>query len=229
MSYLQSKVQKLIQGFNQRSVSPARQIALKKVREINLGAEYDFHQFGVCAAYSMVWIEQLCREYGIKYNRFYGFDSFEGISQETPGLEKESSWVPGAYSVKTEWNLANTDEAVKLIRDFLAEYQIFPVLIKGFYEDILNKDLLDKFPFKKIAFVDIDSDTHSACKLLLDWLWGSKLVVPGTVMFMDDYTSTTEYQAGESLAFKNWVEKNNIKWRFIDKRFGGVSVLIESL
>ena len=205
--WLNVQINKLISGFNKRQCSSVRTLALQKTKENNLH-NTSIYTWGICSGYSQLWINNLCKQFDIKYNKFYAADGFCGLPKEIEGVEIESSWTEKNYSTLDEFHCETIENAVFLIKNFFAKYQFFPELIVGFFENSLPK--LDISKLNPASFIDIDSDLYSSAKTILTWMIESKLIVPGTIINYDDYYGCDEFRGGESLAHKEWIEKYNI-------------------
>ena len=53
---------------------------------------------------------------------------------------------------------------------------------------------------KPAAYIDIDVDLFRSAATVLNRMFAANLIVPGTVIYYDDWGATVEYEAGESRA-----------------------------
>lgn len=181
----------------------------------------DVYEFGVCTGGGTGQILESFTEHNIKFDRFYGFDSFEGLPKETEGLYCPDIWHEGAFTSAQHLHMA-PENVLPHLNQYVKQYTDRPVeFIKGFYEDTLNDDLMKRHDFKEPLFISMDVDIHKSC--IQVWEFMIKLVVPGTIIRYDDWGDFTnpmwEGQAegtfGESLAHKQIVEKYGIEFEDI--------------
>ena len=122
---------------------------------------------------------------------WYGFDSFEGFQED---------WQGGFYGKKT-YSLNGQKPVVnKNVK-----------LIKGYFKDTLPKFLKNKK--QDIAFLHIDCDTYQSTKEVLDII-GPKKLVSNTRILFDEYTSYIGWKENEFKAWKEFVQKHNIKYKY---------------
>ncbi len=123
---------------------------------------------------------------------FYGFDSFEGFQED---------WL-GGYFCKGDFDLKGQLPTVnKNVK-----------LIKGWIKNTLPKFLLSND--KKISFIHMDVDTYESTKEVLEIL-GPKRFVKGSIILFDQYHSYIGWQHGEFKAWKKFVKKHKIKYKYI--------------
>jgi hypothetical protein len=80
-------------------------------------------------------------------------------------------------------------------------------IVKGFFDKTLTPELISHLKLKPALFIDIDADLYVSTKQLLEFMTRNHLIVPGTILYYDDWGGIPEYTGGESLAHKEWVEK----------------------
>jgi hypothetical protein len=143
----------------------------------------------------------------VKYNLqddetvLYGFDSFEGLPEdwsdpETGAVEEQGR--KGYFSLDGETpQLINPDLNIQFI--------------KGWFEDTIPK-FAEEHP-GHIALLHIDSDLYSSAKTIFDLL-GDR-IVEGTVIMFDEIYNYPGYQAHELKAFKEFVEKTKISYKWL--------------
>ena len=85
-------------------------------------------------------------------------------------------------------------------------------LIKGWFDKTLP-DFLEKH-HEKCAFIHIDCDLYSSVKQVFDQL-GNRITC-GTVIEFDDFFEHPNWKNGESKAFFEYVEKNNLKYEYLE-------------
>lgn len=125
-------------------------------------------------------------------DKFYGFDSFEGLQEKftaTVGV--------GSFKQKA---LPDVPENVELV--------------KGYYSDTLlnfskRKDIIDK----TIEFMHIDCDLYSSTKQVFQYL-GDR-IVEGTIIAFDEYFNYPGWEDGEFKAFQEWVREKQVTYEYI--------------
>ena len=155
-------------------------------------------------AFNKIEVQGLCIELGVfegkSINHFssldsnktwYGFDSFIGFQEDWKG----GYFGKGDYSLKGV--LPNVNKNV--------------VLVKGFIKDTLPKFFIKHD--KPISFLHVDVDTYESTIEALNII-GSKRFIPNTRILFDEYTSYVGWKNGEFKAWKEFVEKNNIKYKY---------------
>jgi hypothetical protein len=165
-----------------------------------------FCEFGVARGASILDFYQLYKKYQLDTD-FYGFDSFEGLPEET--IDKYSPWRTGQFStsgVVEEVLLNNKD--IKIV--------------KGWYSDTLNDDLLEAFGDKKIGIAHIDCDIYSSTIEVLEFLIQNDLLCDGSLLIYDDwgaYLSSNgavdEYGVAEGRAHKEIMTKYNLNMSMV--------------
>ena len=171
-----------------------------KLAEIFVNAEQDFIEdlhrqnvegsiveFGVFEGYMLGKL--LERAESIGGNRmFYGFDSFEGLSE--PSKENDyDSWEKGQFA-------AGYDLVARNLK--LSERPHLK-LIKGWVEDSLKSP--EAQSIKSIAYARIDVDIYDPTWECLEYI--STRLANGAILAFDDWAYTSE--KGESKAFIEWV------------------------
>ncbi len=135
-------------------------------------------------------------------NKFYGFDSFEGL----PGDWLGHHLSKGAFDLKSK--LPRVTKNVELIPGWFDES--LPV----FFENNTN---LNTF------LLHIDSDTYSsACTVLSNTI---ELLKPGVLILFDDYLAYPNWENGEFLAWKEFCSQHSIKYRYL--AFANEQALVE--
>jgi hypothetical protein len=185
----------------------------------------DIYAFGVWSGASLFDLTKYLKANNIEYNRMYGFDSFIGLPEETPNIEKYNSFMPGNYS---SVSLYNETDIGKIMAEMCRGINNDKLrLIDGFFEESLNDDLIMREGLKPASFIDVDVDLHKSTKTALWWMFDNKLIVPGTMIYFDDWGSTTEYEGGESLAWCETVNKYDVLARDIyNKKIGESEVCV---
>jgi len=121
-------------------------------------------EFGVFRGKSISKFSKWMTELGDDRN-IYGFDSFEGFSEEWSGLNEQ-------YKVKT----------FDLQRE-LPDVPVNVKLVAGFVEDTLPKFIAQNL-IESVAFVHIDTDTYTPARVVLTEL--KPYFKPGTIILFDE-------------------------------------------
>lgn len=161
-----------------------------------------FLEFGVWKGDSINYISNIFKDV-----MFYGFDSFEGLP------ENSGFWIKGSFDEKGI--LPNTNDNVKLI--------------KGYFNDTLPIFL--KEHKEKVAFIHVDCDLYSSTKTIFDNLYNR--IEKGTIIEFDEYYCYVGWEHHEYKAFQDFCKKYNVKYEYIATHFrsgaGRMSVRILSI
>ena len=185
------------------------------------GGMCDMYEFGVYTGGTLNSLISQLNNNSIFVNNVYGFDSFQGLPKEEQGKDIEGKhWLEGGFSACDaikEWDWEKLKQ--KIIRNIGSDKVI---LIKGYYEDILNLNLIQQYAFKPALFVHIDVDLYKSTKEVLNWLFSNRLVVPGTVIRYDDVFYVPE-TTGEILAHNEMCKLYNVECNRLYKDYFVVS------
>lgn len=144
-----------------------------------------------------------------KNSNVIGFDSFQGLPEETEGV-----WAPERHSK------GRFAYPVSEVHDHMGNLGI-PIgdprfcLVEGFFEDTLTIPLQTRLRASyNLIFVNIDVDIHSSTIQALDWI--RKMLRPGVVIYFDDWLDPIDIgkgatKWGEHLAWEQWSEANGVK------------------
>ncbi len=115
----------------------------------------DYLEFGVYRGLSFLHAYKLAQKYQLDYMRFYAFDSFEGLQDDTEESEKKyNHFCPGQYACsEEEFRSILTQAGVDIAR-----ITILPV----FYVQPLTEALEKRLPIKRAAVVWIDCDLYAS-------------------------------------------------------------------
>jgi hypothetical protein len=136
--------------------------------------------------------------------KWYGFDSFLGLQED---------WKGGWYD-KGFFNLNNN----------IPEVNKNVTLIKGWFKETLPK-FLNKNK-ENISFIHIDCDTYESTKDIFNNIKKDRLQ-KGCILLFDEYFGYIGWKENEFKAWKEYVFKNKIKYKYI--AFGERQVVIEIL
>jgi len=175
----------------------------------------DLYQFGVFQGFSMRYVAQNFRKANASFSRMWGFDSFQGLPNEgtndgdpavrmdklghqatSKGIRVKNGdydsfaktlWFPGALDMRKVFGsddfLVIVDKVSKRIGDPRVEF------VRGFFNESLTEATFRLLPFRPALYVDIDVDLYSSTVQVLEWLLTSQILVPGTVIYYDDWIS----------------------------------------
>jgi len=163
--------------------------------------ELVFAEFGVWKGESINYFAQKIPDL-----RFIGFDSFEGLEEDWPGLgHKAGHFNTGGKLPSVQGNVQ---------------------LVKGWYSNTLPNYLrLNPHAFDDLRILHLDSDTYTPTKFILDTL--ETYLRPGTIIVFDEYFGYLGYKEHEFKAFKEFIERTGRKYKYIG--FTSMQVAVELL
>jgi len=127
-----------------------------------------------------------------KKNRLcHGFDSFEGLPEDWSG----QPYPKGSYSEKGKIPLVPKN--VKMHKGWFND--TLPIFLEK------HKEMVD--------FVHFDCDLYSSTKTILELL-GDR-ITKGTILIFDEYFNYPTWQQHEFKAFKEFVKKKNVSYRYL--------------
>lgn len=138
----------------------------------------------------------------LKNRNFVGFDSFEGLQEDWFG-----TWMPKNF-FDQKGKLPKVPKNVKLIKGW------FNKTLPNFLNE--NKD--------QFAIIHIDCDTYYSTKEIFELI--GKQIKKGSIIIFDEYHGNPGWKEGEFKAFKEFVTKNKIKYKYIGITNKQCSVLI---
>jgi O-methyltransferase len=136
----------------------------------------DYLEFGVYVGTSLLCMHRASRAVGLPSLRLFGFDSFQGLPEETaeePELRFKPGWFRAGYGV---------------VREHLTRSGIDwdrTVLVPGWYEDTLRPDLAEQLGIEKAGIIMIDCDIYSSARTALSFC--APLIRDRAVIFFDDW------------------------------------------
>jgi hypothetical protein len=147
-----------------------------------------FAEFGVHMGGS---INHIARAVKAKNVTVYGFDSFEGLKEDWRG----TSYRAGHFTLG-----GRPPDVLPNVR-----------LIKGWFDETVPRFLADHAgPF---SFIHLDAVTFESTELVLSLL--RNRIVPGTIIIFDEYLGFPNWQNGEWLAWRQFVERRGLKYRYL--------------
>jgi len=137
-----------------------------------------------------------------------GFDSFQGLPDETKGV-----WVPKRHAKgEFSFDMGHVQRRLNRARIW-GDHLLF---VPGFYEDSLvdQQSLALRDTFDQLLLVNIDVDIHKSTIELLDFCL--PLIGRGTYLYFDDWKDPRDRNPepwGEHLAWDQWTKSHpNIEW-----------------
>ncbi len=165
-------------------------------------------EFGVGAGNSYCWIAELILD-RYKNSTLVGFDSWQGLPEETEGVYCPEPHTKGKYCHHKEAvierlfkiGVTMDNPRFKFIDGFYSE------TLRNHFDNLLVHDIAVN---SSLIFVNIDVDIHSSTVDVLEFI--APLVKPGTILYFDDWKDPAfghdEEKWGEHLAFEQWLEKH---------------------
>jgi hypothetical protein len=163
----------------------------------NRGTKGDLLEFGVYRGSSL---RKLMDLFAGKHliNRFYGFDSFQGLPK--PDTDKDPRrWREGAFSATKAEAWAHISSRIEGTNNV--------ELVEGWFSDTLPH-YSDKI--KEIAFIRIDCDLYQSTVDALTFAEGR--LVGGAILYFDDWTH--DCHTGETRAFFEFAKRTASQYRF---------------
>ena len=164
----------------------------------------DYLEFGVCHGTSFGCMYQTLQDLSLNEVRLFGFDSFDGLP-ETAKYEDDSTWSPGEFN--SDYGLTRNILESKYGVDWERSF-----LIKGWFSETLNDDLLESYNIEKASLIMIDCDMYSSAKEALTFC--AALIKDISIIFFDDWNSQNlaKKNLGEKKAFDEFLEEHPQLW-----------------
>jgi len=160
-------------------------------------------EFGVMYGNSFMWqILQILNFF--PKDQLIGFDSWQGLPKETPGVWAPERHHEGAFSTTKDVVIGRMEEYNVFIGDRFK-------LVDGFFSKSLTPELQSVIGEgdSKVIFINVDVDIHSSAMEVLRWV--RPLLQVGTVLYFDDWKDpidTHDGPWGEHLAWAQWTKEN---------------------
>ena len=170
--------------------------SVKFLAKAGTGTGMDFHEYGTYRGESLQLIENLFYAYQIPVRKGFGFDSFQGLPEEEPGVPHSPHFARGALGdVTFLWPTRQS------------------TYIKGWFNNLSGEDI-SRHDMRPVCLVHIDSDLYVSARQALDFLFGHHLVGPGSVVAYDEFKSTPSIlEGGESRAHREIARKHRVRFR----------------
>lgn len=161
-----------------------------------------FLEFGVYKGASINLTAVIMEKLG-RSPKLYGFDAFEGIDEDMVGTDLPKGGL-------------SCDGQTPAVHRFVT-------LVKGWFNETLPE--FTKNNTEKAAFIHVDSDTYSSTKEIFKNC--NKMVDEGTIIIFDEYWNYAFWKLNEHKAWREFVEENNIEYKYI--AHSGLQVAVQVL
>jgi hypothetical protein len=167
------------------------------VRESRLFGHY--LEFGVGAGRSAVAaIRANRRENPQAVERFFLFDSFQGLPALEGGDRGSTQFAEGQYAFSQE-------QVRETLRAHGVNDPARVLLVPGFFEESLPRFDRARLHGAPAVIVHVDVDLHASARTVLEWV--TPHVVQGTVLLFDDWNAfSASWAHGERAAAREWLE-----------------------
>jgi len=160
----------------------------------------DYLEFGVYVGTSLACMHEVLEDRRFDDVRLFGFDSFEGLPDSLAGDEKTAElgkWNP--FDLKAPLDVATEN----LTRTGVDWDRV--TLVKGWFEDTLSQELLERQQLRKASIIMVDCDLYSSARTALEFC--APLIRDDAVILFDDWWPETlgKANAGEKLAFEEFL------------------------
>ena len=160
-------------------------------------------EFGVALGRTYLWqANQLLRKY--KNSVLVGFDSWEGLPQETDGV-----WYPSRHSKRSfAYPKNRVVEKLRALDGYWSSRDRFR-FVDGFFSSSLTQEL--QMAIRNVIFVNIDVDVHVSTVQLLDFI--KPLLQREAILYWDDWLDPRDIPRakgrwGEHRAWEEWACRN---------------------
>ena len=135
--------------------------------------------------------------------RFFAFDSFQGLPPLTQDDRSSDDFAAGQYACSLE------EFRRLVVASGVPEARLRTV--PGWFDETCTAATRDEHELRKAAIVWIDADLYSSTRTALDFV--TDLLQDGTVLIFDDWFSYrgSPYE-GEQRAFREWSERIADRW-----------------
>ncbi len=184
--------------------------AFSIIKNENQGDIGDYYEFGLFRGYAFLKAYEYTQQLNINDIHFYGFDSFKGLP-ETQGIDvADGRFFEGQFACSkqdVEKNLSEHGMDMSKV-----------VLVEGYYEDSLTKELHSQHSFRPASVVLLDCDLYSSTVEALAWV--DQYLQDGTILLLDDYFSFGDGDdLGQPKALQEFIDSNDRYsiehlWRF---------------
>ena len=161
------------------------------------GPKGALYQFGVFGGGSMRFTLKRLHDARISLRQAWGLDSFQGVPETNETSERGISWGPlgRICSAADLLKSYNVTELLAKIRANIASPATPVDFVVGFFNESLTPTLAAERQMQPALIVDIDTDLYISAFQALSWLFSSRLMRSGTLVYFD------EWPHGESKAW----------------------------
>jgi hypothetical protein len=152
------------------------------------------------------------------FNAVWGFDSWEGLPEETKGIWENPDWKAGAFSLKEDINVKTNKECIEFVKKRVYEFvpeEDCPKLnfVSGFFDKSLTAELGKVFT-DGVSYAHIDVDIHRSTLEVLTWIFDNNMLMQNAVVRFDDWLYNGRL-AGNNLAFAQITNRYEVVWQQI--------------
>ncbi|MDX9702321.1 MAG: TylF/MycF/NovP-related O-methyltransferase [Candidatus Auribacterota bacterium] len=157
-------------------------------------------EFGVYVGDSYIWqAERILKKF--PKTSLIGFDSWEGLPDETEGVWRPDRHNKGCFASAKEKVLSRLNDLN--IKESDTRFSF----VDGFFSESLTDQL--RKTLKNIIFINIDVDLYKSTIEVLDFV--KPILRPGIIIYWDDWKSpkdTYDDSWGEHRAWGDWIARN---------------------
>lgn len=182
----------------------------------------DIYEFGVYSGESVWDIKNIYDQANIPVRKFFCFDSFVGLPEETAEPIAQPDWHEGAFNACKKFGVNTVNECINVVDREIHKHANFEetpiVYVPGFFEDVLTDNLAKELDMRPAAFIDMDADIYSSTYTALDFMFRNNLVKRGTFIAYDDWGGTPGWQTcadGESRAHNEICNKYRVNIQLV--------------
>jgi O-methyltransferase len=198
VALLKRRVQKRTKLVVEKELQAVYQKALALLVERNGRSNIgDYLEFGVYNGTSMLCMYRALENLRLEDVRLFGFDSFEGLPPDA-GDTDGGVWRPGDFKSSFEF----TQTVLSLSGINWGRLR----LVKGWFSDTLNEDLVRNQLIEKASVVMIDCDLYTAAREALQFC--RPLIKDETIFIFDDWHAygLDGRGMGEKRAFEEFMQ-----------------------
>ena len=165
------------------------------------GIRGDYLEFGVARGNSFVKNYHISKTRGVKWLRYFAFDSFSGLPPFKGVDTSFSLFKPGMYAYSRKEFLGFVKSHGVKEKDI--------VVIEGYYKDSLRNHVKTEHHLEKAAVILIDCDLYESAKQALNFC--TSIIQDGTAIYFDDFAVFDgSSRLGERKAFAEWLKANKL-------------------
>lgn len=165
-------------------------------------------EFGVYKANTLKRLADMARKVNNPFTKILGFDSWNGLPKEAPGLPSHPDWPEGAFSLINDFKLDGEKNAIKFVENHMNDYNDILELYSGFFDQTLTESLGKRLE-NSGSYIHIDCDLYLSSVTALNWLFKYRVPKVYSIIRYDDWISTA-YNAGQRLAHRQIEQKYEI-------------------